>query len=554
MPAAKRGRLKVYLGATAGSGKTYAMLHEGRERRAHGEDVVVGFVETHGRPRTLDAIGSLEVVPRVRLEYRNTQLEEMDVDAVLHRHPHVALIDELAHTNAPGVRHEKRWQDVEELRDAGIDVITTVNVQHLESVKDLVEGITGVVIRETVPDRILDHADEIRFIDITPEALRKRMRHGNIYPPERVETALSHFFRPGNLGALRELGLRVVADHMETAGIEGPPEDVLVAVSGDAGSDVLVRRAVRIARRRRGMCTVLHVTGPQEATTSEWETVASQLECPVIRASARNRRDVANIIVSTAHQRGARHVVVGEARDRGLRNLRGDVVDAVVEKLADCDLHVIARYAAWRSPEVRKTPEEMLAAMHPPPNRGQLRLYLGYAPGCGATTTMLAEAVRRHSRGTDIVIAVMAKGHDFEGADVPVLGGSHSPASRGQLDLSALLAANPDVCVLDNLAGKTLTGLPIVDAIPTILDAGITVLGTVCLADIKSVAGSVSQVAAVGHDIEFLSLDMINSAAIRCFRTPRRTILIFGQWSDLAEDDPKSLLGVVRRTLEETDA
>ena len=197
-----------------GSGKTFAMLREGRDRRDAGEDVVIGFIETHGRARTQEAIGTLEVLPRITVDYRGTKLSEMDVDAVLARQPQVALIDELAHTNAPGVRHHKRWEDIEDIRDAGIDVITTMNIQHLESVKDVVERITGITVHETVPDTVLDRADEVQFIDITPEALRKRMRHGNVYPADRVDMALRNFFRPGNLAALRELGLRLVAERV----------------------------------------------------------------------------------------------------------------------------------------------------------------------------------------------------------------------------------------------------------------------------------------------------------------------------------------------------
>jgi two-component system sensor histidine kinase KdpD len=187
----RRGRLKVFLGATPGAGKTYAMLRDAHQLAAHGHDVVVGYVETYNRPRTVELLAGLEVIPRVRVPYRGTVLEEMDLDAIVRRKPEIALVDELAHTDVPGVRHEKRWQDVEELRAAGIDVMTTVNVQHVESVKDLVEKVTGIVVRETVPDKELDGADEIQFIDITPEALRKRMGHGNIYARDKVETALA---------------------------------------------------------------------------------------------------------------------------------------------------------------------------------------------------------------------------------------------------------------------------------------------------------------------------------------------------------------------------
>ena len=224
-----RGHLRVFLGATPGSGKTFAMLREAHDRRSQGEDVVVGFVETHGRKLTEQAIGSLEVVPRLKAEYHGKLMEEMDLDAILARRPQVVLVDELAHTNVPGVRHAKRYEDVEEILDAGIDVVTTVNVQHLESVKDLAERITGIPVRETLPDQVLDNADEIQFIDISPEALRKRMRHGNIYAPEKIDTALANFFRPGNLAALREIALRTRGPNRRSCARRGPPRSAIRA-------------------------------------------------------------------------------------------------------------------------------------------------------------------------------------------------------------------------------------------------------------------------------------------------------------------------------------
>src|SRR6266567_5536771 len=211
-----RGRLRVYLGAVAGSGKTYAMLNEGHRREDRGTDVVVGYVETHKRSQTEAQLGDLEIMPRKKINYRGVTLEEMDTDAILARHPQVVLVDELAHTNAPGSRHAKRYQDVEELLDAGIDVVTTLNIQHLESLNDMVASITGVRVRETLPDRILDQAEEVELIDISPYALRQRMRHGNIYPQERIEAALSNFFREGNLTALRELALRRTAQKTQS--------------------------------------------------------------------------------------------------------------------------------------------------------------------------------------------------------------------------------------------------------------------------------------------------------------------------------------------------
>src|ERR1700728_4294487 len=210
-----RGQLRIYLGSAAGVGKTFSMLGEGHRRAERGTDVVVAFVETHGRPHTAALIEGLEVIPRKRMAYRSASFEEMDIDAVLARRPEVALVDEFAHTNVPGSRNEKRWQDVEELLEAGIDVISNVNIQHLESLNDVVEKITGVPQRETVPDAVVRAADQVELVDMTPEGLRGRMAHGNIYPPEKIDAALTNYFRSGNLSALRELALLWLADKVD---------------------------------------------------------------------------------------------------------------------------------------------------------------------------------------------------------------------------------------------------------------------------------------------------------------------------------------------------
>src|SRR5215467_6938827 len=265
-----RRQLRIYLGAAAGVGKTYAMLSEGHRRAERGADVVVGFAEPHGRPHTEALIEGLEVVPRKRLAYRGSTFEEMDVDAVLARRPQIALVDEIAHTNVPDSRNEKRWQDVEELLDAGIDVVTTLNMQHLESVNDVVERITGVKQHETIPDAVVRGAEQVELVDMTPEALRRRMAHGNIYPPERIDPSLANYFRPGNLAALRELALLWVADkvdesledYRERHGITEPwetRERVVVAITGAPSADHLVRRASRIARRARGELVGVYV-------------------------------------------------------------------------------------------------------------------------------------------------------------------------------------------------------------------------------------------------------------------------------------------------------
>jgi two-component system, OmpR family, sensor histidine kinase KdpD len=260
---ASRGQLRVYLGAAPGVGKTYAMLAEAHRRAGRGTDVVVGYVETHGRARTAELLQGMEVIPRTTITYRGSAFTELDVDAVIARHPQVALIDELAHTNIPGSRNVKRWQDIEEILDAGITVLSNVNIQHLESLNDVVQQITGVPQRETVPDEVVRRADQIELIDMTPEALRRRMAHGNIYPPEKIDAALANYFRAGNLTALRELALLWLADKVDEQleryradhGITGTweaRERVVVALSGGREGDTLIRRAARIAARTKG--------------------------------------------------------------------------------------------------------------------------------------------------------------------------------------------------------------------------------------------------------------------------------------------------------------
>ena len=268
-----RGRHRVYVGIAPGVGKTYTALEELHRRKERGTDVAIGFIETHGRPKTAELAAGLELVPRKQLDYKGVTVEEMDTDAVIQRHPALALVDELAHTNAPGSKHEKRWQDVQDLLDAGITVISTVNIQHLESLADLVENITGVQVRERVPDRVLDAADEVELIDMAPHALRQRMKHGNVYPPERAERALTEFFREGNLIALREMALRKVAQlaehdlehYMQQEGIDAAwsaCERVMVCIDDQPQAQNLIRRGWRMAHRYKTELLAVSVETP----------------------------------------------------------------------------------------------------------------------------------------------------------------------------------------------------------------------------------------------------------------------------------------------------
>jgi two-component system sensor histidine kinase KdpD len=492
-----RGHLRVFLGATPGSGKTFAMLREAHDRRSQGEDVVVGFVETHGRKLTEQAIGSLEVIPRLEVEYRGKLMEEMDLDSILGRHPQVVLVDELAHTNVPGVRHAKRYEDVEEILAAGIDVVTTVNVQHLESVKDLAEHITGIPVRETLPDSVLDNADEIQFIDISPEALRKRMRHGNIYAPEKIDTALANFFRPGNLAALREIALRLVAQTVGRArgAIRPAPQSVLVAVSGRQSSGPLIRRASRLARRFGGFCTVLVVLGRHDEETDRGRVkskeLAALLQCGFIEREGK----LTDTVIAVAQELAVQHVVVGEAAHPGVRaRLHRGLVDRLITELPDVSVHVVARPAtATRdAPHSAERPDSdmLLRALHASAIRSGLRVYLGYARGCGTTVAMLDEANRRRARGTDVVVAaVKTDGRsrcETALGDLEVLGGPNAAARTGVVDVDALLRRNPEVACLDDLAGVDTEGRPITESIPRLMRAGMMLIATLHLTDLRS--------------------------------------------------------------------
>ena len=365
-----RGRLRIYLGAAPGVGKTVAMLDEGRRRLARGTDVVVGLVETHGREHTAQMVEGLELLPRVRREHRGVTLEEMDLDGLLARRPTVALVDELAHTNVPGSRHEKRWQDIDELLDAGIDVISTVNIQHLESLNDVVESITGVVQQETVPDEVVRRADQIELVDMSPEALRRRMAHGNIYKAEKVDAALANYFRVGNLSALRELALLWLADRVEEGlgryradhGIDSTwptRERVVVALSGGPEGETLLRRGARIASRGAGgELIALHVarsdglSGPPLPSLATLRRLTDELGGSWHTVTG---EDPAEAILDVARGVNASQVVIGSTRRPRWRTLAvPSTTEEVITHSGDIDVHVVTHsFAAgrgWRVP------------------------------------------------------------------------------------------------------------------------------------------------------------------------------------------------------------
>jgi len=353
-----RGHLRIYLGSAAGVGKTYAMLGEGHRRAERGADVVVGFAEAHARPQTAALLDGLEVVPRARLDYRGATFEEMNLDAVLARHPEIALVDEFAHTNVPGSRHEKRWQDVEELLDAGIDVISAVNIQHLESLNDVVEKITGVPQRETVPDAVVRAADQVELVDMTPEALRRRMAHGNIYPPEKIDAALTNYFRSGNLAALRELALLWLADKVDEGlqryriehkitGAWEARERVVVALTGGPEGRALIRRAARIAARSAGGdLLAVHVTKSDGLTGADPAALASQRQLVESVGGSYHQvvgDNISESLLTFARAENATQLVLGASRRSWLAvMLTGPGIGSrTIRGSGDIDVHIV---------------------------------------------------------------------------------------------------------------------------------------------------------------------------------------------------------------------
>src|SRR5712672_3222430 len=355
------GKLRIFVGAAPGVGKTYEMLQSARARRHDGYDVVVGVVETHGRKETEALLEGLETIPRQRVEDRGQLLEEMDLDAVIARHPHIVLVDELAHTNAPGSRHPKRYLDVEELLSHGIDVYSTVNIQHIESLNDVVAQITHVRVRETVPDSVFDRADAVELVDLTPDDLIQRLKEGKVYVPKQAERALEHYFSPGNLTALRELALRRTAErvdeqlltHMQANAIAGPwaaGERILVCISEDPRSAGLVRYTKRLADRLHAPWTALSIetrrslqlTDEQRDRLADTLRLAEALGGEALTIPAVGRR-IADDVISFAHANHVTQIIIGKAtRSLWFEITRGSVVHDLVRRAGNISVNVIA--------------------------------------------------------------------------------------------------------------------------------------------------------------------------------------------------------------------
>ncbi|HWX93199.1 MAG TPA: universal stress protein [Terriglobales bacterium] len=360
-PVKKGGVFKLFLGYAPGVGKTFSMLSEAIRRHSRGEDVVIGVVETHGRKATAELASQLEQVPRRRVDYKGALFEEMDVDAILARKPAVAIVDELAHTNIEGCKHRKRYEAVYELLDAGIDVLSTMNIQHLESVTPTVQGITGIQVRETVPDWVLKRVDEVVMADLTPEALQNRMRRGDVYPLERVERALGNFFRPGNLIALRELALRQVAhavdrsletylDKQDTRRNLGVRERIAVCISSNPAAQHLIARGARMAQALDGELYVIYVDRGQDDNERNQKTLRANVQfaenvgATVIRV---NGKTVAEAVAEVVHEKHLTHVVFGRSATTGWK--RYLYISAIHRFLRDApavDVHIVTQEPA----------------------------------------------------------------------------------------------------------------------------------------------------------------------------------------------------------------
>jgi len=470
-----RGTLTAYLGAAQGAGTTYTMLKEGRALRAQGEDVVVGFVDTRDRPHTIEALGGLETVPPAD--------GEVDLAGLLARKPAVALIDDLGRHAVP----------IEALRSAGIDVVSTAEVADLQRVAPDVEAVTGRPAPGRITNEVLEGIDALQFVDSSPEALRKRLLHGNIYPPDQIEAALGTEFQPARLAALREIGLRLVAESVSEPAEprQRGPQDVLVATWRPEQVERLVQHGVRLARRSGARCCVLALSqrpGPQRAVQQRpaqpgpgrpaHEALAERVEAAATAQGAsvmiRESRDAGAAIISAVQELNARHLVLAVPSAGLIERLRGTLLERLAGQLPHVHLHIEA--APGPESPAAAEPADRGAPLR---RRGAIRVYLGYAPGCGTTTAMLEEANRRRSRGSDVVVgAVDAPDREDVTAELEHL---ELIGDGATLDTAAILARRPEVVCVDDLTAGTTTAERRFVAARRLADAGITVVCTVQL-------------------------------------------------------------------------
>jgi two-component system sensor histidine kinase KdpD len=357
----KKGKLKLFVGAAPGVGKSYRILLEAHDLRKQGVDIVIGLIETHGRKETAERIKDLEIIPKKIIEYKEKKLEELNVEKIIERRPDVVIIDELAHTNVPGSKNKKRYMDVEEILDAGINVVSAVNIQHIESVHDIVQHITGVAVRERIPDRILDIAHEVILIDVSPEMLRQRLREGKIYAQEKIDQALNNFFTKNNLGALRELSLREIADDVDEkllrsdivfsdSGPTGVSEKILVCVQYGPSAEKLIRRGWRIANRLNAELYVLNVLSDHRGVISQehrkrirsWKKLAVEFDAIFILERSRQRK-ISQVITDVARENHISQIILGQsARTRWEEITKGSIVNSIMRNSKNIDIHIVS--------------------------------------------------------------------------------------------------------------------------------------------------------------------------------------------------------------------
>jgi NitT/TauT family transport system ATP-binding protein len=493
----RHGSLTAYLGAAPGAGTTYTMLKEGRARRGQGDDVVIGFVAARGRPHTVEAIGGLEIVPP-RVVERTVENpaggEEMDLSAVLARRPAVALVDDLG-MHAAAIRA---------LRAAGVDVITTVDIGDVRKVSGPWREITGRLAPATISDDLLADIDAIQFVDSSPEALRKRLSHGNIYPPEQVPHLLQSDFHPARLAALRELGLRLVAQSAPGPGPGRPrhSQDVLVVLSRLHPADPLVLRGIRLARRRGAHCYLLTLTQPGQPPVAWSVEAADAAAAAGATTLERESRDPGAAIIAAVQETSARHLVLAAPATGLLERWRPSLTERLASHLPAVHLHVQA------PSQVPGEPPPAAAAASgtdlAPRRRGAIRVYLGYAPGCGTTTAMLEEAARRQARGTDVVIGAVDVGDREQVA--AELDGLELIGDGSSLDTEAVLDRRPEVVCVDELTAATNAAERRFAAARRLTDAGITVVGTLELGNLGSPFLDAGALLALADEIELVDV------------------------------------------------
>jgi NitT/TauT family transport system ATP-binding protein len=489
----RRGSLTVYLGAAPGAGKTFTMLKEGRARRGQGADVVIGFADTRGRPHTQEAIGGLEIVPPRRLDGTAGRPggEQLDLPAVLARKPAVALVDDLGMHAA----------DISALRAAGIDVISTADVDDVQAVADQVRAITGEPPAATISDDVLRDIDAIQFVDSSPEALRKRLGHGNIYPADRIAAALRTEFQPARLAALRETGLGLVAQSVPRPGAERTRDrhDVLVALWRSEHAEALVLRGIRLARRRGAHCYVMVLSQPGQVPAELPDQAAEAAIAAGATILERDSRDPGAAIISAVQETGARHIVLPAPAAGLFERWRATLIERMAGQLPDVHLHV--QTASSAAPVAA---ERLAEPALGEPRRGAIRVYLGYAPGCGTTTAMLEEAVRRQARGTDVVIgAVAVRDREQVAAeleDLEIIGDGST------LDTDAVLARKPEVVCVDELTAGTTTAERRFAAARRLAEAGLTVVSTVLLGSLDSAVLDERGLLALADEIELVDV------------------------------------------------